>query len=162
VLTCWVLVNKRPSNEPVNKTMMGISMTMFVLATMVIYPIFTFFYLVLKIMISSIAHRCQLCTHYKSVRTLQERPRRARVVLQPAFRVHTTVRKHNICCPDVGWRRRDCELFLVSLSHAIPTDHHAAVQVLFGVGRQMAGHRIPISASSGQHRWVEQQIHLSD
>ncbi|KAJ7838724.1 hypothetical protein B0H14DRAFT_2361492, partial [Mycena olivaceomarginata] len=34
ILTCWVLLYKRPKHEPVNKPMLGFSVVMFVLATM--------------------------------------------------------------------------------------------------------------------------------
>ncbi|KAJ6576705.1 hypothetical protein DFH09DRAFT_366223 [Mycena vulgaris] len=34
ILTCWVLLYKRPKHEPVNKPMLGFSIVMFVLATM--------------------------------------------------------------------------------------------------------------------------------
>ncbi|KAF8974273.1 hypothetical protein BDZ97DRAFT_1911473 [Flammula alnicola] len=40
-ITCWILIEKRPRGQPINRTMLGISLIMFVLATMHIGVNFT-------------------------------------------------------------------------------------------------------------------------
>jgi hypothetical protein len=147
VLTSWVLIYRRQRGRPVLKTMIGISLVMFILATMVSSIAYVSCQISLRL---ALAHQCQFYANNTGIYNLQKRTRRTISLLQPALQLYSTFRKHDIRRPDSGWRWC-CGMLILYLPSTSDSDQVivVALSVLSRLGQEICHHCLSLSAICG-------------